>query len=77
MAEVSNIYNNDLVQSINNQYKQVKSVGAGVPIEIDSDQGDPKQQLKVVKKISESKKYGPSTQTLVLQSDYDAVLTLW
>ena len=77
MAEVSNTYSAELMQAIDSQFKQVKSVGAGVPIEIDSDMNTDKNPLKVVKQISDSKKYGPSTQSLVLQSDFDGVINLW
>ena len=63
MSEVNKTYSTELMQAIDSQFKQVKSVGAGVPIEVnaekDNELNTPK--LKVIKQISDSKKFGPST----------------
>ena len=61
VADVNHQCNESLTLAINNQFKQVKSIGAGVPIEFANDSGNDKSQLQVVKQISDSKKYGPST----------------
>ena len=74
LAEANQLLSESLSHTIDGQFKKVKSVGAGVPIEIEND--DP-SQLQVVNRISDSKKYGPSTQQLIVQSFYDPITQLW
>ena len=70
VAEANQLLSESLYHTIDGQFKKVKTVGAGVPIEIE---GDAASQLQVVSSISETKKYGPSTEELIVQSYYDPV----
>lgn len=52
--------------AVNTQYIEVKSLNTGVPFEVAEDTDQLIGELAMIKRVSDSKKFGPTSRKMVL-----------